>query len=153
MYLDESGFDQTLSNPYARAPRGQQIIADVSGKFRKRVSMVSAYCQNRFLAPMHFEGYCNTELFNEWLEKMLIPKLRKGQTVILDNASFHKSKKTVELIESVGCHILFLPPYSPDFNPIENAWANIKRIVRNIHSIDACLISSIEKAFNTFQPI
>jgi len=134
-------------------PEANKVIVDVSGKFRKRVSMVSAYCQNKFIAPMHFEGYCNTELFNTWLEEMLLPKLKKGQTVILDNASFHKSKKTVELIESVECHVLFLPPYSPDFNPIEHAWANIKRIIRNIHSIDDSLIVSIEKAFNMFQPI
>lgn len=153
VYLDESGFDQTLSNPYARAPRGEKVIADVSGKFRKRVSIVSGYFQNQFIAPMHFEGYCNTELFNAWLEKMLLPELKEGQTVILDNASFHKSKKTIELIESVGCHVLFLPPYSPDFNPIEKAWANIKRIIRNIHYIDASLISSIEKALNIFQPL
>lgn len=148
VYLDESGFDHSMHRPFARAKRGQKVIGEVSGKFRKRISMIAGYCQNKFIAPMTFDGYCNTETFNIWLEKMLLPELREGQTIILDNASFHKSKKTIELVESVGCNILFLPPYSPDFNPIEKAWAHIKKIVRKLHKPDQHIIKSINKAFS-----
>ncbi len=76
---------------------------------------------------MIFNGSCNTELFNTWVEKFLIKELKPGQSVVMDNASFHKSQRTRELIESVGCKLIFLPPYSPDLNPIEKFLANMKR--------------------------
>jgi len=66
-----------------------------------------------------------------WVEQVLIKELKFGQVVIWDNATFHKSKKTKELIESVGCRVIFLPPYSPDLNPIEKFWANMKRWIKN----------------------
>lgn len=66
-------------------------------------------------------------MFNGWVENVLIKELKAGQIVVMDNASFHKSKKTQELIESVGCKLVYLPPYCPDLNPIEKFWANLKR--------------------------
>ncbi len=80
---------------------------------------------------MIFNNSCNTELFNKWVEEMLIKELKPGQIVILDNASFHKSEKTKQLIESAGCKLIFLPPYSPNLNPIEKFWANMKRWIRS----------------------
>jgi len=79
---------------------------------------------------MIFNGSCNTLLFETWVEKFLIKELKRGQVVIMDNASFHKSQRTRELIESVGCTLIFLPPYSPDLNPIEKFWANMKRWIK-----------------------
>lgn len=69
--------------------------------------------------------------FNTWVEEKLIKELKPGQTVVMDNASFHKSKKTIELIESVGCKVIFLSPYSPDLNPIEKYWANLKKWLKS----------------------
>ena len=80
---------------------------------------------------MVFNGSCNTDLFNNWVEQFLIKELEPNQVVVMDNASFHKSQKTKELIESVGCTLIFLPPYSPDLNPIEKFWANMKRWIKN----------------------
>jgi len=79
---------------------------------------------------MVFNGSCNRELFNGWVEHFLIKELKPGQFVVMDNASFHKSQKTKDLIESVGCKLIFLPPYSPDLNPIEKFWANMKRWIK-----------------------
>lgn len=79
---------------------------------------------------MRFEGTCDTTLFNIWLKQVLIPELTPGQVVILDNASFHKSAKSKRLLEEAGCKLMFLPPYSPDLNPIEKHWANMKVKVR-----------------------
>lgn len=79
---------------------------------------------------MVFNGSCTTELFNSWVENFLIKELKAGQFVVMDNASFHKSAKTKELIESVGSKIVYLPAYSPDFNPIEKFWANMKRWIK-----------------------
>lgn len=81
---------------------------------------------------MYFEGNTDTEIFNQWIEEFLIPALQPNQTVILDNAAFHKSQKTRELIESTKCHVLYLPPYSPDFNPIEQKWGHVKNSVKKI---------------------
>ena len=79
---------------------------------------------------MIFNGSCDTLLFETWVEQFLIKELKCGQVVIMDNASFHKSQRTRELIESVGCALIFLPPYSPDLNPIEKFWANMKRWIK-----------------------
>jgi transposase len=70
-------------------------------------------------------------LFEDWVEQFLIKELTAGQVVIMDNAAFHKSQKTKELIESVGCAVIFLPPYSPDLNPIEKFWPNMKRWIKD----------------------
>lgn len=86
---------------------------------------------NQSIDPFDFHGTCNTELLNNWVEKFLIKELKAGQVVVMDSASFHKSKKTKELIESVGCELIFLPQYSPDLNPIEKFWANMKRWIKN----------------------
>ena len=71
---------------------------------------------NASIAPIVFNGSCNTELFELWVEKFLIQELKHGQVVVMNNAASHKSKKIKELIESVGCRLIFLPPYSPDLN-------------------------------------
>jgi transposase len=81
---------------------------------------------------MCFEGTCDTRLFNVWLKQVLIPNLIPGQVLILDNASFHRSTESQKLVETAGCKILFLPPYSPDLNPIEKHWANMKAKVREL---------------------
>lgn len=86
-------------------------------------------------------------LFNMWIEKMLIPELYAGQIVIMDNAAFHKSAKTRELIEGKGCRLIFLPPYSPDLNPIEIFWANFKRKVRKVLNQFKTLSEAIDYAF------
>ncbi len=75
---------------------------------------------------MTYKGTCNGKLFEGWVEKFLLPQLKPGQTIIMDNATFHKSKRTKNLIESAGCHLLLLPPYSPDFNPINDFGPGLK---------------------------
>jgi len=102
----------------------------MSGKRYQRERFVAGKIMSKIIAPFCYKGTCDTLLFNLWIEKFLVPELDPGQTVIMDNATFHKSQKTKELIESAGCKILFLPPYSPDLNPIEIFWANFKKLIR-----------------------
>lgn len=147
VFLDESGIDKFLSRDYARSPKGMQVISDVKGKKYQRVSMIAAECQKRILAPLVFEGTADAGFFNHWLEKCLLPELRAGQVVIMDNYSIHKSAKTQELIASVGCKVLFLPPYSPDFNPIENTWAVIKSRIKKAKKFFDDFNSAIDWAF------
>lgn len=134
MYLDESGINKYLYREYGRALKGKTITGEVSGKRFARQSVISALSGGKFLSPMCFEGTCDTSLFNAWLKQLLIPSLTPGQVIILDNASFHKSQETQKLIEEVECRVLFLPPYSPDLNPIEKYWANMKNKVRELLS-------------------
>jgi len=95
--------------------------------------MIAWVKENKVLAPFRFEWMTNTDIFNIWVENCLILELEEWDVVILDNGSFHKSKKTIELIESVWASVLFLPPYSPDLNPIENYWAILKCYVRKFN--------------------
>jgi transposase len=108
--------------------------------------VVAGLCEDRLLAPCYFTGHCNADVFNSWIEQMFIPELQPGQTVILDNARFHQSTKTKELIEKAGCHLLFLPPYSPDYNPIEHRWFPLKNTARKIMQTFLDLTAAIETA-------
>lgn len=127
--MDESGIDASLCRQYGRSKRGNQIKSNVSGKRSQRTSIISGWFHGakKFMAPYVFNGYTDATRFNEWLEKCLAPEMKPGQTLVLDNASFHKTLKTKEIMEKAGCKLLYLPPYSPDFNPIEKQWAILKR--------------------------
>lgn len=125
--MDESGFAPTSERTHGWAPKGQKVYGLRSGNRRPRTSLIAARIGKNFDAPMLFEGTTNTVIFNTWLEQELCPKLHKNQVVVMDNAAFHKSTKTRELIENTGATLLFLPPYSPDLNPIECDFAAIKK--------------------------
>lgn len=131
----------------ARAIRGEKVYGGVSGNRYARESFIAAQNQSSILAPFCYTGTCDTNLFNAWLEQILVPQLRPGQVIILDNASFHKSKASVEIIQKAGCEILFLPPYSPDLNPIEKFWANFKRGVKEVLSLYSTLAEAIDQSF------
>ena len=119
----------------------------ISGRRYQRESFVAGKIGSKIIAPFCYQGTCNTDLFNFWVEHFLLPELSVGQVVILDNATFHKSLKTKELIESTGCRVLFLPPYSPDFNPIEIFWANFKRMVKEKVKELQNLSSAVDESF------
>jgi transposase len=147
VYIDESGVEDTLFRQYARALRGTQIIYDIKGKKSCRISMIAGLLGKKMIAPLSFEGYTNADVFNHWLEHCLAPELPPNHTVIIDNASFHKSTKTKETIEKAGCKLIFLPPYSPDLNPIENWWAILKTHIRTALKETKNLSQAIQIAF------
>ena len=128
MYLDESGFEPSVTHRYAYAPKGQRVYGLISGHKRPRTSLIAARLGKAFEVPFLFEGTCNTQLFNHWLEKELCPLLNDTHVIVLDNVAFHRSEKTRQLITAKGATLLFLPPYSPDLNPIERDFATIKKI-------------------------
>jgi len=119
----------------------------ISGKRYQRESFIAGKLESKILAPFCYQGTCNTDLFNYWLEYILLPELMPGFTLIMDNATFHKSQKTQELIEKSGCEVLFLPPYSPDLNPIEIFWANFKKSVQQKLTILKNLSKAIDESF------
>lgn len=147
VYIDESGINEYLYRQSGRAPIGEIVYGAISGNRYHRESFIAAQKQSTIFAPFCYTGTCNTALFNTWLEKVCIPELKQGDVLILDNASFHKSKTTIEMIEKAGFEVLFLPPYSPDLNPIEKFWANFKRRVKESIKLFSNLAETIDHAF------
>lgn len=128
--MDESGIDNNESYPYGWSKKGKRYHSVRPGKRRERISIIGALCEGTFFAPMVYQGYCTGKLIETWLEKGLLPLVEAGSVIIRDNAPFHNSRKIRELIEKAGCELLFLPPYSPDLNPIEHWWQKVKTAIR-----------------------
>jgi transposase len=129
-FLDECGVDHRLYREYGRAPKGERIYQEVAGKRRERTSIISASRNGKLVAPFVFPGNCNTTVVDLYFKKMLLPGLPPGSVIVLDNARFHQSPTTAKLVANAGCHLLFLPAYSPDLNPIEHLWAAFKTRLR-----------------------
>lgn len=110
--------------------KGARCPGEKQGHRTQRVSMIAALCQGQVLAPFTFEGYCDSVLVETWFERFLLPVLRVGQVVILDNAAFHRKAILARLLEIVGCRLLALPAYSPDLNKIEPLWNRIKQHIK-----------------------
>ncbi|HMS82259.1 MAG TPA: transposase [Nitrospira sp.] len=125
--IDECGFASSIARRYGYAPKGHRVDGLVSGHRRPRTSLIAARVDGRLAEPLLFEGTCDTAVFNTWLQTRLCPRLNVQHLVILDNATFHKSPETAQLIAATGATLLFLPPYSPDFNPIEHDFAALKK--------------------------
>lgn len=149
--MDESGIDQALCRLFGRSIRGFQVNGEISGKRFHRTSFIAGKRGKEIIAAMIYEGTCDTLLFETWLKKRLIPTLVPGQTVILDNARFHKSKKAKEMIEAAGCTLIFLPPYSPDLNPIEKFWSWLKKQIKEFVSSCKTLQEAVIKAFKSYE--
>lgn len=112
------------------APCGERCYAQKKAERKTRYNVTAALNLNRLFAPFLFEGYSNSIVYETYVKRVLVPTLRPGMVIVIDNARFHKSKKIVELIESAGCRLIFLPPYSPDYNPIEHWWTAVKNAIR-----------------------
>jgi len=130
VYADESGMDERDKYGYGYNERGERFHALKSGNRGVRVNMIAAYSKHQIFAPFTIEGACNREVFETWLEKCLIPELIPGQKLVIDNATFHKGGRIEELIKEAGCEVWYLPPYSPDFNKIEQCWSWLKSRIR-----------------------
>ena len=119
-----------MTRRYGRAPGNQRVGEAVPQGHWRTVTMLAALTVSGLQAPMTIEAPTDGDVFLAYLEQVLCPTLRAGQVVILDNLSAHKVDGVRQLVESTGARILYLPPYSPDFNPIEQAWSKIKHLLR-----------------------
>ena len=115
---------------YGYAPVGERFYALKSGRRQGRINMIAGYRDGQLIAPFTIEGTCNRPVFETWLEACLIPVLHPGEWVIVDNATFHHGGRIAQLLAAVGCRLLYLPPYSPDLNRIEQCWAWLKSRMR-----------------------
>ncbi len=130
VFLDECGSNAAMAPRYGRALKGQRVHEGRPVNYGKNLTILGALTQDGFTAAMTTEGSTTTAVFLAFVQNILAPTLRKGHLVILDNLSAHKSKCVVQAIEKTGARVCFLPPYSPDLNPIESAWAKLKHGLR-----------------------
>jgi transposase len=127
VHIDECGVPSSTARRYGYAPKGQRVDGLGSGHRRPRTSLIAARMEGRLEEPRLFEGTCDTAVFNPWLQTRLCPRLNAQHLVILDKAPCHTSSETAPLIAATVATLLFLPPYAPDFNPIDQDFAALKQ--------------------------
>lgn len=132
IFIDESGLSTKLARLRGWAPKGERCCAAIPHGHWKTITFVAGLTLTGFVAPMLLDGPMNGECFLAWVEQMLAPTLRPGHVVVMDNLSAHKVAGIRQAIEARGAKLRYLPPYSPDLNPIENAFAKFKAHVRKV---------------------
>ncbi len=129
-FLDESGVNLGFTRLYGRAAPGERVVEATPGLSGPHYTLVAALGWNGIQAPLLFEGAMTRLTFEGYIEEVLAPTLRRGEIVLLDNLSAHKSDHSRATLEARGVQVIFLPPYSPDLNPIEQCWAKVKQALR-----------------------
>ena len=129
--MDESGAKTNLTRLYGRAPKGQRAHARTPHGHWQTTTMISSIRLDGSTACMAVNAATDAEVFRSYVEQVLAPTLQPGDLVVMDNLAPHKSEETLALIRAVGAEILFLPAYSPDFNPIEKMWSKVKQSLRS----------------------
>ena len=130
MFVDECGSNIALTPRYAWAPRSERATGAVPHHRGKNLTLIAALTPGGLTAAMTLDGATDAAAFAAYVGELLVPTLRPGQVVVLDNLSAHKGDPIRALIEAAGCRLLFLPPYSPDFAPIEQAFGKLKALLR-----------------------
>jgi transposase len=130
VFVDESSTNTALTTRYARAPRGERAKGSAPRNWGKNVTLISSMTLSGMGPSMSIEGASDTDSFGLYLREVLAPQLKNGQVVVMDNLSVHRSRWVRELIEERGGRLWLLPGYSPDLNPVEEAFSKIKRSLR-----------------------
>lgn len=153
MFIDETWASTKMARSHGRTLRGERLRVAVPHGHWKTTTFVAGLRNSGMVAPMVLDGPINGELFQDYVDQILVPELRQGDVVVLDNLGSHKGAGVRAAIEAAGASLLYLPPYSPDFNPIENAFAKLKAMLRKAaaRTVDA-LWNVIGRAIETFTP-
>lgn len=153
VFIDETWATTNMTPRYGRALRGQRLVAAVPHGHWKTTTIIGALRSTGLVAPAVFDGAINGVSFLAWVEQILAPTLRNGDIVVLDNLSSHKVDGVREAIEATGAELRYLPPYSPDLNPIEQLFAKLKALLRKAaaRTVDA-LWSAIGQLVEKFEP-
>ena len=153
MFIDETWTKTNMTRLHGWAPRGQRLIGKVPHGHWKTSTFLAALRHDRIEAPCLFEGPINGERFLAYVEQSLVPTLKPGDIVVLDNLGSHKSKAVRQAIRRAGVRLLFLPKYSPDLNPIEQVFATLKTLLRKASARTGDAIrSAIAAILTTFTP-
>ena len=150
LVLDESGSNIAMTRAYARAKEGERAHAQAPRNWGKNITMLGVLALSGVKTSMVVEGSMNGTLFLAFVKEWLVPLLKPGQVVIMDNLRTHKVAGVREAIEAVGAKVLYLPPYSPDFSPIEQMWSKVKAYLRGVGArTKELLLTAILAAFAT----
>lgn len=153
VFIDESGANTQMTRWRGRAPEGRRLVATVPQGHYQTSTLIAALGLAGVRAPWLFEGPMDGEMFLAWVRQGLVPVLHRGDWVILDNLAIHKVAGVREAIEQAGACLLYLPPYSPDFNPIENMWSKIKQRLRGAEArTSEQLLAAAKTAFESISP-
>jgi transposase len=131
VFIDETWAKTNMTRSYGRSERGARLRAKVPYGRWETTTFLGAMRSTGFVAPLCVEGAINGQLFGAWVEQHLVKALRPGDVVIMDNLSSHKGRAIAQAIEAVGAEVRYLPPYSPDLNPIELAFSKFKKLLRD----------------------
>ena len=148
VFVDESGFNTSMTRLRARAPKGKRAYGKVPRNRGKNTTLIAAITLEGAMGqPMTMEGATDAPAFEAYVEHFLAPSLSEGQVVVLDGLGAHRTERVRELVEARGADLLFLPSYSPDLNPIEEAFSKIKHLVRKAGArVREALIGAIARA-------
>jgi transposase len=130
VFLDETGLSTAMTRLYGRAPRGQRLVESVPEGSWEMTTLVAAIRRDGVVGALEFPGATDTLAFRTYLDRVLLPCLRPGDIVVLDNLQPHRARAVARAIRRAGAGCWYLPPYSPDLNPIEKIWAKVKALVR-----------------------
>lgn len=149
IFIDESGVNLGLTRLFARSPLGQRARGARPQKRGKNVSLIGALGFNGLITQVSLLGSTDSLTFEAFIAQRLVPKLWSGACVLMDNCSIHKPEAIEALITQAGAKLIYLPPYSPDFSPIENCWSKLKSVLRSIGARNyPDLVKAIECAFD-----
>jgi transposase len=147
VFVDECGTHTSMTRRYARAPKGERVYGSVPRNRGKNTTLLASMSSEGMGPCLAVEGATTKSVFETYVERVLAPSLCPGQVVVMDNLGAHKGEKVRELIEERGCSLLYLPPYSPDFSPIEEAFSKIKALLRKAKArTRAALLEAIGRA-------
>jgi transposase len=153
VFIDETGANTQMTRPRGRSPKGERCHASVPGGHWTTTTFIAGLRVNEVTAPMTLDGPMDQEAFLVYVRQVLCPALKPGDLVIADNLGSHKSDDVRKAIEAVGASIRYLPPYSPDFNPIEMLFSKLKALLKKaaLRTVDA-LWNEIGKHLDAFSP-
>jgi transposase len=153
VFIDEFGATTNMTRTRARGPVGQRIVCKTPHGHWKILSTIAAMNARGMITGLTFDGATDTEVFVLFVERCLVPVLRPGQVVVLDNLSAHHSPRVDALVAACGARVMRLPPYSPDFNPIEMAISKIKTLLRKLAKRDlGSLFDAVSQAMKSITP-
>lgn len=132
IFIDETWAKTNMTRLRGRAPRGERLLAKVPHGHWKTTTLIAALGMSGICCSTVVDGAVDGDIFEAFIEHVLVPLLRRGDVVVMDNLSSHKRARTRALIESAGAHLAFLPPYSPDLNPIEMIFSKVKQLLRSL---------------------
>jgi transposase len=154
VFIDETGASTNLARKGGRCRRGRRLRAAIPHGHYKTITLVAGVRLSGLVAQKAFDQPMNAAKFEEWVEKRLVPNLSKGDIVVMDNLSSHKGARVEQLIKAAGAELRYLPPYSPDMNPIEKAYSKLKAFLRKIAERSvAGLMNALQTCADIFKPV